>query len=73
MQRLLENLFEFAVSNRFFLSNRKMELSSGKLARFADGSAVVQVKKTPNDQNLCNFKISGSEQSLLGYHSIKRI
>lgn len=28
-----------------FLSNRKMELSSGKLARFADGSAVVQVKK----------------------------
>lgn len=37
--------FEFTVSNRLFLSDRKMELSSGKLARFADGSAVVQVKK----------------------------
>lgn len=37
--------FEFNVSNRLFLSDRKMELSSGKLARFADGSAVVQVKK----------------------------
>lgn len=45
MQKLLENLFEFTMSNRLFLSNRKMELSSGKLARFADGSAVVQVKK----------------------------
>lgn len=33
------------MSNKLFLSNRKMELSSGKLARFADGSAVVQVKK----------------------------
>lgn len=33
------------MSNRLFLSDRKMELSSGKLARFADGSAVVQVKK----------------------------
>uniref|UniRef100_A0A8C7EHK6 Polyribonucleotide nucleotidyltransferase 1, mitochondrial n=1 Tax=Nothoprocta perdicaria TaxID=30464 RepID=A0A8C7EHK6_NOTPE len=29
-----------------FLSNRKMELSSGKLARFADGSAVVQLGDT---------------------------
>ena len=40
----MESCFAFAVSNRLFLSNRKMELSSGKLARFADGSAVVQVK-----------------------------
>uniref|UniRef100_A0A669Q5U1 polyribonucleotide nucleotidyltransferase n=1 Tax=Phasianus colchicus TaxID=9054 RepID=A0A669Q5U1_PHACC len=30
----------------FFLSNRKMELSSGKLARFADGAAVVQLGDT---------------------------
>lgn len=28
----------------FFFLNRKLEISSGKLARFADGSAVVQVK-----------------------------
>uniref|UniRef100_A0A663N2D5 polyribonucleotide nucleotidyltransferase n=1 Tax=Athene cunicularia TaxID=194338 RepID=A0A663N2D5_ATHCN len=34
------------MSNRLFLSNRKMELSSGKLARFADGSAVVQLGDT---------------------------
>lgn len=33
------------MSNRLFLSDRKMELSSGKLAKFADGSAVVQVRK----------------------------
>ncbi|KAF1589277.1 UNVERIFIED_CONTAM: Polyribonucleotide nucleotidyltransferase 1, mitochondrial, partial [Eudyptes robustus] len=32
--------------NILFLSNRKMELSSGKLARFADGSAVVQLGDT---------------------------
>uniref|UniRef100_A0A8C0HP57 Polyribonucleotide nucleotidyltransferase 1, mitochondrial n=1 Tax=Buteo japonicus TaxID=224669 RepID=A0A8C0HP57_9AVES len=31
---------------RLFLSDRKMELSSGKLARFADGSAVVQLGDT---------------------------
>uniref|UniRef100_A0A669Q4W9 polyribonucleotide nucleotidyltransferase n=1 Tax=Phasianus colchicus TaxID=9054 RepID=A0A669Q4W9_PHACC len=34
------------VSTAFFLSNRKMELSSGKLARFADGAAVVQLGDT---------------------------
>lgn len=28
----------------FLFLNRKLEISSGKLARFADGSAVVQVK-----------------------------
>uniref|UniRef100_A0A663MYL0 polyribonucleotide nucleotidyltransferase n=1 Tax=Athene cunicularia TaxID=194338 RepID=A0A663MYL0_ATHCN len=39
-------LSEFTMSNRLFLSNRKMELSSGKLARFADGSAVVQLGDT---------------------------
>lgn len=33
----------FTAGNGWFLSLRKMELSSGKLARFADGSAVVQV------------------------------
>uniref|UniRef100_A0A8C0F1P8 polyribonucleotide nucleotidyltransferase n=1 Tax=Bubo bubo TaxID=30461 RepID=A0A8C0F1P8_BUBBB len=46
VQALLEKLFEFTMSNRLFLSNRKMELSSGKLARFADGSAVVQLGDT---------------------------
>uniref|UniRef100_A0A8B9T5A9 polyribonucleotide nucleotidyltransferase n=1 Tax=Anas platyrhynchos TaxID=8839 RepID=A0A8B9T5A9_ANAPL len=35
-----------AVGNGWFLSRRKMELSSGKLARFADGSAVVQLGDT---------------------------
>uniref|UniRef100_A0A669QCG8 polyribonucleotide nucleotidyltransferase n=1 Tax=Phasianus colchicus TaxID=9054 RepID=A0A669QCG8_PHACC len=35
-----------AVTTAFFLSNRKMELSSGKLARFADGAAVVQLGDT---------------------------
>jgi len=45
MGKLLANLFEFTMSNRLFRSHRKMELSSGKLARFADGSAVVQVIK----------------------------
>lgn len=46
MQKLLGNVHEFTINscNRFFLSFRKMELSSGKLAKFADGSAVVQVK-----------------------------
>jgi hypothetical protein len=28
----------------FLFLNRKLEISSGKLARFADGCAVVQVK-----------------------------
>lgn len=38
-----------AVGNGWFLSRRKMELSSGKLARFADGSAVVQVINNNNN------------------------
>uniref|UniRef100_A0A493T6R7 Polyribonucleotide nucleotidyltransferase 1, mitochondrial n=1 Tax=Anas platyrhynchos platyrhynchos TaxID=8840 RepID=A0A493T6R7_ANAPP len=38
--------FGIAVGNGWFLSRRKMELSSGKLARFADGSAVVQLGDT---------------------------
>lgn len=45
--------FTFTVSNRLFLSHRKMELSSGKLARFADGSAVVQVKKKKKEPRVC--------------------
>lgn len=46
MQKLLGNVHEFTMSlcNRLILSFRKMELSSGKLAKFADGSAVVQVE-----------------------------
>uniref|UniRef100_A0A8B9IBZ5 Polyribonucleotide nucleotidyltransferase 1, mitochondrial n=1 Tax=Anser brachyrhynchus TaxID=132585 RepID=A0A8B9IBZ5_9AVES len=44
--RAMGSCFTFTVSNRLFLSHRKMELSSGKLARFADGSAVVQLGDT---------------------------
>lgn len=46
MLKLLESVHEFTMNscNRMFLSFRKMELSSGKLAKFADGSAVVQVR-----------------------------
>lgn len=42
-----------------------MELSSGKLAKFADGSAVVQVK-TKNSLNLCSFKILYLKSHCLG-------
>ncbi|OXB76129.1 UNVERIFIED_CONTAM: hypothetical protein H355_005340 [Colinus virginianus] len=34
------------ISKRLFLFDRKMEMSSGKLARFADGAAVVQLGDT---------------------------
>lgn len=59
MQKLLGNVHGFTRSscNRLFVSFRKMELSSGKLAKFADGSAVVQVK-TKKSKNLSSFKIS---------------
>lgn len=51
------------VSTGLFLSDRKMELSSGKLARFADGAAVVQVK---------NSLRCGELHFLVGHQGVQR-
>lgn len=57
------------MSNRLFLSDRKMELSSGKLAKFADGSAVVQVRKKKEVKIYATLKFLNLK-SLLGHQSL---
>lgn len=76
----MESVHEVTIDscNKFFLSFRKMELSSGKLAKFADGSAVVQVKTKKELefvqlQNSSVFKvIVWASESKLAISSLKK-